>query len=187
MPPADTYQPFEAFLVAEAYCYAGRILVSQFPEPIPQDMTYVIAANLALGLELYLKCLILLDGKNPKRKHNLKSLFDELSPKSKDAIQKNHRELLKTDPSIRAESAKLRLRGENPERVFDFHSSLQKSANAFEQSRYPFDPSYEAHTYLAVPIEKATRRVIIDRNPGWKDSFAFHLSRPDTPPTSPAH
>ena len=107
--------------------------------------------------------------------------------KSKDAIRKNHRELLKTDPSLRDEFARLRQRGENPERVFDFHGSLQKSANAFEQSRYPFDPSYEAHTYLAIPIERATRRVIIDRNPGWQDSFAFHLSRPGTPPTSPAH
>ena len=93
-----------------------------------------------------------MDGKSLKKKHDLKSLFDALSPVSKDAVRKNHQEVLKTSPSMRDEFARLRQCGENPDEIFDFDGSLQKSAKAFEQSRYPFDPSYETHTYLAAPI-----------------------------------
>ena len=71
---------YDMFLVGEAYCNAGKSLYSQFGMGGSSHFKYVIAANFALGLELYFKCLLVMDDKDPQYHHNLKGHFDKLSP-----------------------------------------------------------------------------------------------------------
>jgi hypothetical protein len=117
-------------------------------------------------------------------KHNLKKHFEGLSLANQKAIREYHKEILKTDSSLQSEYAKLKQDGQNPDQIFDFDNALQSSANAFVQSRYPFDPRFGMHAYLAAPIEIATRRVIVDRHPGWDGAFWALQFRPHIPPTS---
>src|SRR5262249_38824385 len=129
-------------------------------------------------------CLIVLDGRTPDKHHDLRKHFDVLPPCDKDAIMKGYDDVLRTDPGLRAEYERLRQDGQNPGRIFDFDTVLDDSARAFEKSRYPYDPQYKAHTYLAVPIEIAARKVIVAMHPAWDNALQNLISRPDTPPTS---
>jgi hypothetical protein len=176
---------YDMFLTGDAYCNAGRMLYAEVGRGGSSPFKYVITANLALGLELYFKCLTVLDNKEPKRDHDLKSHFDALSLGNQNAIRKAHKSYLENDRQRDARLAEIRQNGQNPDEVLDFDSSLNKSAKAFVQSRYPFDPLYETHTYTAGPIEIATRTLIVDLNPAWDDALRGLLARPDMPPILP--
>jgi hypothetical protein len=177
---------YEAFLIGEAYCNSGHFLDQKFSGKGNSDFKYVIAANLALGLELYLKCLLMLDGQEPKRDHDLEGHFGRLPIVDKDAIRLAHKEYLSSDPDGIATCEQARSDGANPDEVYEFDSSLKKSALAFVRCRYPFDPGYKTPlSYLAVPIEQATRVVIVRRNPGWEHAFWGLKNRSEMLPRPP--
>jgi hypothetical protein len=184
MSSAPPYDPYEAFLIAEAFRNSWQILRSQFGEDIPQHFNYVIATNAAFSLELYLKCLLVIDGQTPKANHNLKLQFDALPPNNRDAIRTGYADILKTDRYLQEQKMRLKEEGKNPDKIFRFESVLNESALAFEKSRYPFDPRYKVHTYLAEPIERATRKVIVAIHPSWDRAFRNLLRRQGTLPKS---
>ncbi len=84
----------EWFLMAEAYDQSSRILFKGFHGRTPAYFEYVIAANFAFGLELYLKCLIVLDGQRPKLHHNLRTHFLSIPQPAQTAIEKRYRKIL---------------------------------------------------------------------------------------------
>jgi hypothetical protein len=174
---------YDIFLIGEAYCYAGQTLADHIGDLPAREMRYVVTANLAFGLELYLKSLALMDVGSIRPSHDLAKLFGDLPPNTQDAIRDSHKEYLKSDAHQRTCMA-AKHRGEDPNKLFEFDSSLAASNRAFEKSRYPYDPDYSDHAYLAVPIERATRKVIIDRHPAWANSFVNLQSRPDKSSTS---
>ena len=174
---------YDMFLIGEAYCYAGQTLADHIGDLPAREMRYVVTANLALGLELYFKCLALMDGGSVRLSHDLVKLFGELPLNTQNAIRDSHKQYLKSDIHQHT-CVSAKDHGQDPDKLFEFDSSLAASNRAFEKSRYPYDPDYTDHAYLAVPIERATRKVIIDRHPAWKNSFANLQSRPDKPPTS---
>jgi hypothetical protein len=142
MSTVRTYDPYEAFLVGEAYNESGWIITRCFPPgEIPSDFKYVITANFALGLELYFKCLIVMGGEAPEEIHNLRTLFEALSQGNQTAIRKGYTEILKEN-QCRMEYEMLKQSGKNPDKLFRFERVLNECALAFEKSRYPFDPKY---------------------------------------------
>ena len=92
------------------------VLATQFGEEVPADFEYVINVNLAFCLELYLKCLLVLDGRTPKKDHKLRGHFDKLAQDTQGGIRTEYQQILKTDAYMVAStksldrSAKTRIR-----------------------------------------------------------------------------
>jgi hypothetical protein len=189
MPDNPPYHPLDAFIFAEAYIRGGWILKDNLPRTSPPLFDYVITANFALGLELYLKCLLITEGTLPDEVHNLRTLFNQLSKEKQLAIKKDYRRIIREDPYIKREKERLKQTGKNPDKVFRFERVLNEAALAFEKSRYPFDGQYKKqnHEYLAVPIAIATRNLIVKIEPTWDGKLAAIINGIDAQSTSPTH
>jgi hypothetical protein len=184
MPDEMPYRPDQAFIFGEAYIRAGWTVKDVCGVRAPEPVIYVIAANMALGLELYLKCLLLLEGQVPAEKHNLKLHFDALSKESRTEIRREYARILKADAHMKSEKKRVKERGQNPDKIFRFDRVLDEAALAFEKSRYPFDPQYKKHSYLAVPIAEATKKRIIRIKPEFGAVAEMILGPIGAPPTS---
>ena len=171
MPTTSESNFYEYFLVAEAYNRSGRLLHDAYgPNPIP-DYQYVIAMNLAFSLELYLKSLLWHEKKKPRQNHKLEQQFANLFPVNQEAIKKAYANHIQTDPGKISEFERLRQVGADPDAIFDFDNALALSSEAFERSRYPFDPQYPDHGYLGWSIEVAVREVIVAISPSFDRAF----------------
>jgi hypothetical protein len=185
-PVAPRYSAYDVFLTAEAFNKSGRFLRLQFPGILPSLFEPVIIVNRAFCLELYLKCLLVIEQKTPKWNHKLDDQFGDLTQANQNAIRKEYDAVL-AEPDMLAEFKELRNAGKNPEELYDFVSLLADSSDAFQRSRYPFEPSHQLQGYRAVPIEIATRRVIISIYPRWDHAFENLINRSAPPPTSQDH
>jgi hypothetical protein len=174
---AAPYNPYEVFLTAEAFRASSRLLIAHVPPGAPLGYEYVINTNLAFCLELYLKCLLLIEKRPAGRHHKLKKHFEELEQNHQDAIRKEYEKILKTDPLILAEFSTLKQNGEDPDKIWDFDAVLSDNSEAFERSRYPFDPDHKIQGYRAVPIEIATRKVIVSIHRSWQNAFNNLVAR----------
>ena len=181
MIPIPVERAYDMFLLAEAYRASVVISLSTFRMDGSAHFKYVVASNSAMSLELYFKCLLLSDGVQPEYHHDLRGHFKKLSPINQQTIRENHKHLLESDPATDARIARIRQDGENQDEVSDFDTSLASSALAFVQCRYPFDPNYGQLAYLAQPIADATRKTIVDRDPGWDQALCQLELRPDMP------
>jgi hypothetical protein len=174
---------YDAFIMGESFLNSSDLLAQHvghmFRGRLPRDFQYVIAANSAFSLELYFKCLKALEEKDVLRIHNLRILFDDLTQSSQTEVRASHADILMNDLKMPDKRAKVQADGQNPDQIFDFDYSLDQSAEAFEQCRYPFDPDYTDLAYIAGPIEKATRAVIVARQPSWNKAFWSLQDRPD--------
>src|SRR5882724_7150276 len=95
-PPKSSPDPKVVFLHAEAFERAYQRLVQAYED----SQTFANAAPIgtlgALTLELYLKCLLVLQNGEVERGHDLRMLFDKLTP----ATQQRLRDL--TSPHLPA-------------------------------------------------------------------------------------
>src|SRR5262249_51585166 len=136
----------DVFLTGEAYRHGAEFLrdhLGQGPMEELGDFRYVITANHALALELYLKCLLLLDKRQPGKHHEVDKHFKKLLRNTQDAIRIRYKDIVRTHPYMQSECARLREAGEDPDKIFDLDNALRDSSKAFDQSRYPYDPGYK--------------------------------------------
>lgn len=190
--PQPDPRSYEAFLIAEAYAISWRSLRSRYEDEddIPVYFKHVITMNAAFCCESYLKALIFYEGTVPPAVHNLRTLFKVLDDKHQAEIRKRYGVILRTDPTREANRERIRQAGKDPDKILGFDRVLDVSALAFEKSRYPYDPKHPRHEYLAVPIEKATRQVIVSIRRSWDGAFEGlikreALIRPRTQPRRP--
>lgn len=108
----------------------------------------------ALSVELYLKCLLLIECGQYPASHDLKVLFGQLKRQTREALRKNH-------------DAK-------PERPGDLDVILGKGQDTFEKVRY----IYEGHkTEFGLNwLGELVRQRIISLHPDWEaDAETFQL------------
>jgi hypothetical protein len=183
------YSQYDIFLTADAYFESAKILRRSL-SPVDmnnlEDFQYVLVANHSFALELFLKCLLVMDRQKVPHHHRLDDLFKGLLPSTRDMIRNCYMDILEKDPA-KAEYARLRGVGEDPEKTFALDNALAASSRAFEYSRYPYDPSYRTHAYFGDWIAEAVRKVVIDRRPAWDGAVWRLLARRSIPPTSQAH
>src|SRR5262245_36576323 len=77
------------FRAAHAYHRASDMLDRDIQTKIP---SYALRA---FACELYLKCLIAVEGKKPSETHDLRQLFFELSRESQKQIRRAYKEMVK--------------------------------------------------------------------------------------------
>ena len=110
----------------------------------------------AFAAELFLKCLISLEGCTPSKSHNLLTLHDQLSPKSQALVERHWND----GCSARKDSF------EDLEKKFgvklprDLRTALADCGDAFEQMRYLYeDPSKSKFYITPTSLHFAIREV----------------------------
>ena len=68
---------------------AGGILLQKVTKD--PDSTFPATVLVSFGFELYLKCLIAIEGKKPPRIHDLRDLFFQLSKESQVEIRRAYK------------------------------------------------------------------------------------------------
>jgi hypothetical protein len=98
----------------------------------------------AFSFELYLKCLISIEGKEVPHHHHLRKIFDILSSR-------------RLGTKIRS---------------LTFDSALDLSSNAFEKLRYADEKNMgDGEGWMASEISNGARRVILGLYPDWDQPF----------------
>jgi hypothetical protein len=160
------YDPIHIFVHAEQFRNAERYLTSAPKQgfPLPVDMAIPVCA--AFALELYFKCLLAIDGNPLPREHDLKKLFNKLSPPRKTRIR------CLSDPYM--DDVKVWLKQEH-ERVgkptpnIDFNFILGASRKAFELARYLYETGLpQGRGWIADAITEGTRATILELHPEWE-------------------
>lgn len=155
MPNMKTPDPREIFRLAEQYLEASLLLENhaQNNEQIWSPPRLLLDS---FAVELYLKCLFVLDtNASPAKEHNWKRLFDSLDSNTKIAIRYEFRRIVDEDDVLR------NLREINPEAAMftDFDRSLLAGQDTFDKWRYTYEPLAEKDLYYADLIRAAVRSV----------------------------
>ena len=114
----------------------------------------------AYSLELYLKCLILIEGGKSGSLHDLEKLFSKITPESQEIVRASYEA---RRPKVNAGLAAIPV----PKTDFDF--VLHWSAKAFEHFRYAFEGLVHSQEgWMAGPICDCVRERIVELRPDWK-------------------
>ena len=159
----DFYQIFQ---LAEQYSKASIVLDEASKGNEDQWSSPRMMVD-SFAVELYLKCLFVIDLNAPPWGHDWKKLFDELKPYTRTAIRDEFNRIVNSHPVLR------NLDVINPEalKMTDFDLSLKVAKNTFDKGRYTYDselPRGWFYTHLireairsfanmVVPIEQAKR------------------------------
>lgn len=156
--------PLHIYLQAERFLYTDERL--RGPGITREDTAYVMVPCLvmqAFSIELYLKCLIALEGHPVPVGHNLKNLFTRLNGKT----QKELAALWLADTDNR-----VRIRRGLPPHLHeavsdDIREALSHGARAFEQLRYAFEGELTCRFYID-SVPRMLRSMIWRRKPEWR-------------------
>jgi hypothetical protein len=130
----------------------------------------------AFASELYFKTLIVLDGNQAPRSHDLYDLFSKLSPKAKahlesrwNPIIRDREELLK---NIEHHTASI-------PRILE--DALKEGREGFERLRYIYEGG-DPFRFSLGDLPLAIRRTILDLQPSWSPQDALFLGRTPSDP-----
>jgi hypothetical protein len=148
-----------AFLTAEAFLHACRIFVAaiQQGEPI---LTLVLATSSAFSLEMFLKCLILVENHVECRGHDIKTLFGRLSGATQEKLKIEHAHFVKNSPKLAAEATSLGI-------STDLDYLLERGRNAFVEFRYAHEELPTNTVWGLNGLIKCVREHILTLRPEW--------------------
>jgi hypothetical protein len=139
-----------------------------FNKQVPYAMAHIVLR--AFSAELFLKCALTLEGKQPKRIHNLSTLFKALSPKARSAIRKRW--------NVHSRHKLLKLREMKDRPAGKVHISLdavlRECADAFVEWRYLPAEANMKFSLMNFPL--CVREHILTVRPEWRpnpDQLAF--------------
>lgn len=162
--PKRTVDPYEIFKLAEAMHSAGSSLRENTPEdPVKSAPSVVLVA---FSLELYLKCLLVLDGKTSDEilGHDFDALFLKLTETKQRSTTDRFNQICQHDYLF----VKDRLRQIGKESLFpmDLQTALAESSGAFVNVRYRYENPSKG-LWNADPALKAVREIILEEHPEW--------------------
>lgn len=153
--------------VAGAFAQSGGMLLTAGTQGNRPQQTFPGIVCSAFSLELYLKCLILLEGNKYTGTHKLDKLFQKLSQDSQTAIRNGCTPLLQMQNIWNGVP---RPPSSPPLPVLDFDYALQASRNAFDVFRYVYETEkLDGGNWFGQPIIQCTKERIIALRPEWKD------------------
>jgi hypothetical protein len=115
---------------ADAFRHVSELILSEIGSG-RAHLGFAYGVNGAFAVELYLKCLLTVEGSPVPASHNLKFLFDQLSRESKVKIRSVHNERASQDSVF----ASLERSGIKT----DLDSLLEQGQDVFEQFRYIYE------------------------------------------------
>jgi hypothetical protein len=124
--------------------------------------------NEAFSLELYLKCLYRIRRRHGRGGHNVSELFNGLSKRDRENIERHVNEVIDDEPAFTRESVRLNV-------PIDIASILQRTSNMFPVGRYWHEgilPSPDAKGNRSnlgtTALIEAIVRAIYDVHPEWE-------------------
>jgi hypothetical protein len=178
------YDPERMFAAGEIFGMAATKLSHAASHGEPHMATPYIVCH-ALSLEIFLKCLILLEGRSYKNIHGLKDLFDKLSDDSKANITSMYeRHIPKIQQQMllmHEEFRKLGLAsGDPPEATLA--SVLARSNHAFSGIRYLYEGQIrDDRHWEAAEAWGCVRERILELRPEWSKKKFGYVTTPDGP------
>lgn len=147
--------PKLAFTTAEAFKEVCKVLWDAIQNGNTRILPLAMATNAAFALEMYLKCLLLLEqGQAPRGRdgHDLHKLFHALNPTVQSQLTKDHEGFFKSKGLP----------------VDDLEELLKRGRNAFVEFRYAHE-QVPTGTYFALNgLTYCVRERILKAQPGWK-------------------
>jgi hypothetical protein len=167
------------FRVAMGFWGFTQVALDRFPtDQLPDAFDYAAGVNLAFSLEVYLKCLGMLDGKSIVGIHDLEDLYMQLEPATKEKAEQIYDEVRKNDSRCLRDAEAVRRAGEDPEDYFSLAAALKKSANAFKRLRYVYEET-EVSDFTLNPLIIAIHRIILERKPEWNPARFYSRNSPE--------
>ncbi len=170
--PLPVVDPYNIFAQAEGFTDASTSMLDASNIPTGNMMMRVVSvATSAFAVELYLKCLIVIEGKPVPREHNLSRLYAKLSADTQESLQAHYQaflpEYLPTMVDTRPASV--------PRGPRDYVSALSNAERKFEQYRYFFEAEGNM-TSVALDgalecLLIATRESILTIRPDWDTNY----------------
>jgi HEPN domain-containing protein len=117
----------------------------------------------AFADELFLKCLLLLEGKTPPDIHHLAELFNKLEQTTKDMIEAGWNAAVQANEHEFAENER-KLNITIPR---DLPTALADCGDTFRLMRYIYDDPLAVKFYI-IDLPQVLRDVILARKPEWK-------------------
>jgi len=148
--------PKGVFQTAEVFRASSIILGNQGPNYM---FPMVICA--AFSLELYMKCLILIEG-GASKGHDLKDLFSKTTSASQKKVRESYEPY-----KAKADAMYAAFKGV-PVPKTDFDFVLGASAKAFEHFRYAYEGAVEDQEgWMASDISECVKERVVELKPEW--------------------
>lgn len=161
--------PQDVLRSADAFSGACIALDKAGKEGRALVMTMVMATLEALMVELYLKCLIMVEGGQYRRGHDLYALFKFLNPQTRDELKEAHDKYLTRWPAF---VAQVRARGHST----DLESLLIRGRHSFMDFRYAHEAGGKKGIYFGLHgLSVCARERIMKLKPEWEASTWGHL------------
>lgn len=171
--PKDAKQadPERIFKAAEAFFQACHLLWAAAEFGFKQVRPVVIATNSALALELYLKCLCVLEHGAFVGKHDAGALFQLLRRQTRQTLEKQWNTLSSDSEWWQ----RLQDTGDGK-----LHMAFRLGKDAFVRFRYSFEPEAKGLEWGLGMLVLVVRERILTLHPEWADELT-----PYFPPKSP--
>jgi hypothetical protein len=157
--PNPQLDPKSVFIAAGYYQDGATVLNMALSPQVPSRF-FPWSVLCAFSLELYLKCLLIMENGNAPETHNLKELFRNLKRQTKAELKKQYYLKMQTDPV-----GKMRLeRGE----AVDLESDLETSKDAFVRMRYAYEGNLRDGAGFNVGVlANRIREHVLKIHPDW--------------------
>lgn len=123
----------------------------------------VAAVNHAFAFEMYLKCLLVIEGKEVVYGHTLFKIFESLNPETQGKIIADYTKNVTYYPAY--------YEGAGKDKKTDFLSMLKQMPSAFTWLRYRYEKAlkpWDGVHYELEPLINSVRVVILELSPGIK-------------------
>jgi hypothetical protein len=174
MSATPSIDPLRIYIQAERFLFADEKLRNPQVLTGPATGAYVALPCIvmqAFCIELYVKCLICMEGHPVPRGHHLKNLFDKLNGQT----QKELAALWSADNERRNEF-RVKLPPPFGDSVSDdVRKALSDGARAFEELRYAYEGEPTGRFYIG-DNPRMLRRMIWQRKPEWRGLGPAHQS-----------
>jgi len=161
---------------ADAFEQASVLALKRATQDEDQKFYFalVYVVNASFAIELYLKCLLTVEGGQVPGTHNLKDLFNQVSRESRGKITKRHNTVAPHHPVLSGFDERL---GINT----DLDSLLERDQDVFSQVRYLFEGIRDRTEPVGFGLElfgRIVRNRILDLRPEWlSDESTFALEK----------
>jgi len=148
---AKSANPHDIFLTAEAFDRACQALADTIPKQDAFTRSIVIGHNAALTLELYLKCLLVLEHGSYVEGHDSQKLFRLLGRQTKQALEKKWKKVVA-----------------GTEWFEDLEECLSLGRDSFVKFRYAFEPASVGVVWALGALIPIVKSLILHLRPQWE-------------------
>jgi hypothetical protein len=160
----DPEKVFRAFLSAEAFLEICKVMVAALENGNFRILSLGLATNAAFALEMYLKCLLLLESGLAARGHDLYNLFHKLDQSTQSDLTKDHEEFLKRNQAFVAKAQETGL-------PTDLEELLKLGRSAFTDFRYAHEQVPSETDFALNGLTYCVRQRILKKQPKWESAL----------------